>query len=68
MVGYAATNLTTGNLKAMCETCGTMMHRRARLAAVAAIMPGLDVQRREAGLRLMERAHPSLNTDNRMEA
>lgn len=68
MVGYLATNASTGNLRAMCETCGTMMHRRARLIALAAIMPGLDVKRREAASRIMERAHTSLNTDNRMEA
>lgn len=68
MVEYVATNAATGNLKAMCETCGTMMHRRVRLAAVLTIMPDLDVQRREAPPRLMERTHPSLNTDNPMEA
>lgn len=68
MVEYAASNATTGNLKAMCETCGTMMHRRARLAAVAAIMPDLDVQRREAAPRIMERAHPSPNCDKSKEA
>jgi hypothetical protein len=63
MVEYAASNATTGNLKAMCETCGTMMHRRARLVALAAIMPDLDVQRREAAPRIMERAHTSPNCD-----
>ena len=40
MVEYAATNAATGNLKAICETCGTMMHQRARLANIAARMPG----------------------------
>jgi hypothetical protein len=68
MVEYAASNAVTGNLKAMCETCGTMMHRRARLAAVAAVMPDLDVKRTEAPPRLMEREHPSLNADKRMES
>jgi|SRR4051794_15935972 hypothetical protein len=68
MVEYTTTNLTTANLKAICETCGTMMHRRARLAALVAIMPNLDLQRREAAPRIMEREYPSLNTDNRMEA
>jgi hypothetical protein len=68
MVEYAATNAATGNLKAICETCGIMMHRRARLGAVAAVMPGLNVKRTEAPARLMEREQPSLNADNRMEA
>ncbi len=68
MVECVVTNITTGNLKAMCETCGTMMHRRTRLTDIAITMPDLTVQRREASPRLMERASPSLNTDNRMEA
>lgn len=67
MVEYAATNPATGNLKAMCETCGTMMHRRARLASIAAVMPGLDVQRREAPPRLTGRPLPSLNCDKAKE-
>lgn len=64
MVEYAASNATTGNLKAMCETCGTMMHRRARLADLSTKMPVLDVQRREAAASIRERAHPCLNYDN----
>lgn len=44
MVEYAAKNAVTGNLKALCETCGTFMHRRTRLADIAARMPGLPVQ------------------------
>lgn len=56
-------NATTGNLCAICEACGTMMHRRTRLAAIAAIMPNLHVQIREAGPRIYERAEPSLNCD-----
>lgn len=67
MVEYAATNAATGNLKAICETCGTMMHRRARLADLAIIMPDLAVQRREAVPSIIARAHPSLNTDKPME-
>lgn len=63
MVEYTATNAATGNLKAMCETCGTMMHRRTRVTSIAAIMPNLAVQRTEAATRISERAHPSLNCD-----
>lgn len=68
MVEYVACNATTGNLRAMCETCGTMMHRRARLASIVTIMPNLDVERREAPSRLIERAQSSQNANNRMEA
>ena len=63
MVEYAATNAGTGNLKAICETCETMMHQRARLANLAARMPGMDVQITQAPSRIVERAHPSPNCD-----
>jgi hypothetical protein len=64
MVEATRQNATTGNLSAMCEACGTMMHRRTRLAAIGTIMPNLDVQIREARPRLCERTTPSLNCDN----
>lgn len=64
MVEYAATNAATGNLKALCEACGTMMHRRTRLADIAARMPGLDVRRTEAPLSLVALTSPSPNCDN----
>lgn len=58
---------TTGNLSAICDVCGTMMHRRTRLAAIAAIMPNLDVQIREAGERLIDRHSPSLNCNKQKD-
>lgn len=67
MVEYVAINDASGNLKAMCEACGTMMHRRARLSAIAVVMPDLDVQRRQASPRLIGRTRPSLNTDKATE-
>lgn len=67
MVEATRQTATCANLNALCEACGTMMHRRARLAAIAAIMPNLDVQIREAGPRIYERAVPSLNCDNRKD-
>ena len=63
MVDYAATNAATGNLKALCETCGTMMHRRTRLVDIATKMPGLDVQITQAPSSIVERAHSSPNCD-----
>ena len=68
MVDYTATNAATGNLKAICETCGTVMNRRVRLATLAATRPDLDLQRREAPSRISERTHSCLNTDKTMKA
>ena len=63
MIEYTATNAVTGNLKAMCETCGTFMHRRTRLADLGMKMPNLEVQRTEAPPSIIERTPPSLNFD-----
>lgn len=63
MVEYIATNAVTGNLKAICETCETMMHQSARLANLTTRMPGMDVQITQAPSRIVERAHPSPNCD-----
>lgn len=65
MVEFTPHNVTAGNLVALCETCGTVMHRSARLASLAAIMPGIGVEIREAGSRLVERPLPPLNCDER---
>lgn len=63
MVEYAATNAETGNLKALCETCGTMMHRRTRLADLGRIMPGLEVRHTGAPSSIAVRPRPSPNCD-----
>lgn len=63
MVDYIETKPGTGNLKALCETCGATMHRRARRKALMAVMPGIAVQIRQAPERLIERPSPSLNCD-----
>jgi len=67
MIEYIPFNATTGNLNALCGGCGTVMHRRARLDCLSTKMPNLDVQIREASLRLRERNAPSLNCDNRKD-
>ena len=67
MVEYVPRTPATGDLTALCESCGTMLFRRARRDAIAAIMPGIDVQVREAGERLIGRTAPSLNCDNRKD-
>jgi hypothetical protein len=67
MVEITNQTATTGNLKALCEVCSTMMHRRTRLSEIGTVMPNLDVQIREAGPRICERTNPSLNCDKRKD-
>lgn len=64
MVEYEATNAATGNLKAICETCSTMMYRRTRLADIALRMPGLDVRRTLAPSSIAAFTQPSPNCDD----
>jgi hypothetical protein len=44
MVDFVPINDLSGNIRALCDTCGTMMHRRARKAALPTIMPDCDIQ------------------------
>lgn len=67
MVEFIPRNTSTGNLNALCEACGTTMHRNARADRLAAIMPNLDVQIREAGERLIDRHSPSLNCNKQKD-
>ena len=68
MVEYVDTNAATGNLKAMCGTCGTVMHRRARLADLRLLMPDVDVQITQAPSSIVERTHPSSNCDKKKDS
>lgn len=63
MVDWTPINARTGNLKALCGTCETVMHRRARRDALTTIMPGLNVQIVEGPSRLKGEPIPSLNCD-----
>jgi excisionase family DNA binding protein len=64
MVDYVESRPGTGNLRALCETCEAVMHRRARRSALDAVMPGIAVQIREAQPRLGGSASPSLKCDS----
>lgn len=44
MVDCTVTSLASGNLKAICDACETIMHRRVSLASLAATMPGIEVR------------------------
>ena len=63
MVDFVELRPSTGNLRAICDTCGTMMHRRARRQALDDVMPGIAVQITEAATRLSGCPNPSPNCD-----
>lgn len=51
-IGFVPVNASSGNVRATCETCGTLMHRRVRQAALAAIFPDRRIQIKEGQERL----------------
>jgi hypothetical protein len=63
MVDYLSINAKSGNVRAICATCETVMHRRGSKAALASILPGCDVQFVEALPRLRDSPSPSLNCE-----
>jgi hypothetical protein len=68
LVEYVSINAASGNVRAICATCETVMHRRARLASLAAILPGCEVQLVKASTRLKGCSPPSLNCDLERQA
>lgn len=60
---YVESRPGTGNLRAICEICGSIMYRRVCAASVAAEMPFVDIQMRQAPPRLTGRDLPSPNRD-----
>ena len=63
MVDFVSINDKSGNIRAICVMCETVMHRRASKAALAAILPGCDVQFVEALPRLRGSPPPPLNCE-----
>jgi hypothetical protein len=61
MVDFTDHPRGAGNLTAICETCSATMNRRIRRNALAEIMPGLDVQIRQALATLNGNPAPSLD-------
>lgn len=68
MVDYLPISETSGNLSAICDTCGALMFRLVRLDSLDAAMPGISVQIAEASSRLKGRAEPSDNCESRKVA
>jgi hypothetical protein len=68
MVDYIPINATGGNIRAICATCETVMHRRAAKVLLATILPDCDVQIAQALPRLEGSPSPSLNCDLERQA
>lgn len=61
MADFIARDSGAGNLRALCEACGTTMHRRARQDALGVILPGISVRVMGAEGRIAECPQPSPN-------
>jgi hypothetical protein len=68
MVDYVPHGATGGNLRALCEHCGTIMHRRISRAAIAKTMPDSEIRFTGAHPRLEASAPSPVNCDKSMEA
>lgn len=68
MVDFVSINARSGNIRAICGTCETVMNRRASKAALASILPGCDVQFVQALPRLKGCSPPSLNCELERQA
>ena len=63
MVDFVLMRPGRGNLRALCATCETIMHRRVREGDIAKVMPNCTVQFVQGQPSLTGQAAPSLNCD-----
>lgn len=63
MAEYVPITQSSGNVRAICGACETLMHRRVALSTVALVMPGIEIQFAERPPRLIGSPSPSLNCD-----
>lgn len=61
LVEYVPLTTKSGNLKAFCEACEVVVHRKVRRIDLTATMPDVTVQFADRSLRLIGSAAPSLN-------
>jgi hypothetical protein len=61
MAEYLPLTPTTGNLRALCGTCTTVMHKAISLTALAALVGILEVTVRQATKHLTDTVNPSLD-------
>lgn len=63
MVDFVPIRPASGNLRALCACCDTIMHRRVRETEIAKVMPGCTVQFTQAQPNLSGQTALSLNCD-----
>jgi hypothetical protein len=63
MIDYTPVTDRTGNLSAICPTCGTMMYRRTSKAHLGEFSGKTEVTMADASPRIRERITPSVNCD-----
>jgi excisionase family DNA binding protein len=61
MADYVPLSSTTGNLRALCGICTTVMHKAIPLAALAGLAGIVNVTVQQASNHLKDTAKPSLN-------
>lgn len=59
MVDFIPLVPTFGNLRALCETCGTILHRHVSTDRIATVMPGITIQFMQPDSRIKEFASPA---------
>jgi hypothetical protein len=64
MVDFVQLNCSSGNLKALCDECDTLMHRATNIARIPEVMPNLNVRVTVQQSRLIGSSNPSLNCDS----
>lgn len=58
---YFPLTASTGNLRALCEVCTTVMHKAISVAALTALQAKIEVTIQQAGKHLMDNAAASHN-------
>lgn len=61
MIEFRPLSSTTGNLKALCERCLTVMHKAISRATLTALAMSFDVTEQQVPEHLTDTADPSLN-------
>jgi excisionase family DNA binding protein len=67
MADYLPISTTSGNLRALCPDCGTLMHRRAAFAKLNIFGADLEIAFPQAVSRIRESTAPSVNCDSKRD-